>query len=342
MIVRRGFIMPLALILMALALALIARVALLVNAEKSHMRTSVLRTKAELLAQGAVPVVAALLTGEKKKKTGDTEKKVDAEPPLLGLCMYMNRWQRFQFTAERDGFSGEIAVYITAEPGKIDLNRLYDFEKKEYRSDGNFDGKKFLEWLSERLESFTPERSFADIFDELVKKRKEPFTDVGELGAHTALARFARWPTQPQKEQKDGEEAKPQPALYDLFTVASPAALSLGVASESVAFLASMKSPAARTKDDGEKIHALAQSLEKPIDAAAWNTVLAPLTGKEYTNIPRELAAAAHGVLKHPVVSVVIESIVEDVRYACAVILVPQSLESQPVRYQTARFYKIL
>lgn len=337
--VRRGFIMPLALMLMTLALALISRVALLVNAEKSHMRTFVLRTKAELLAQGAVPVVAALLNGEKKKKTGDSEKKVEAAPPLLGLCMYMNRWQRFQFTAERDGFSGEIAVYIAAEPGKIDLNRLYDFEKKEYRSEGNFDGKKFIEWVSERLEGLISERSFADIFDELVKKRTEPFTDVGELCAHQSLARFARWPTRPQKDPK---ERKPQPALYDLFTVASPDALSLGVATESVAFLASMKPPTARTKEDGEKIHTLAQSLEKSIDAAVWNAVLAPLTGKEYTNIPRELAAAAHGVLKHPVVSVVIESVVEDIRYACAVILVPQPLESQPVRYQTARFYKIL
>ena len=330
---------------MALAMALIARVALRVNAEKSHMRTFVLRTKAELLAQGAVPVVAALLNGEQKKKAGDSEKKVEAAPPLLGLCMYMNRWQRFQFTAERDGFSGEIAVYIAAEPGKIDLNRLYDFEKKEYRSEGSFDGKKFLEWLSERLEGIVSERSLADIFDELAKKRTEPFTDVGELGAHQALARFARWPTRPQKESKeagDGKEHKAQPSLYDLFTVASPDAFSLAVASESVAFLASMKPPAARTKEDGEKIQSLAQSLEKPVDAAIWNSLLAPLTGKEYTNIPRELAAAGHGVLKHPVVSVVIESIVEDVRYTCAVLLVPQPLESQPVQYQTARFYKIL
>jgi hypothetical protein len=341
MMVRRGFIMPLALILMALAMALIARVALRVNAEKAHMRSFALRTQAELLAQGALPIVEALLTGEHKKKAGDSEKKHAAVPPLLGLCLSMNRWQRFQFTAERDGFSGEIAVYITAEAGKIDLNRLYDFEKKEYRSAGNFDAKKFLVWISERLERITPDRSFSEIFDELVKQRKEPFSDVGELGAHRALAQFPRWPTQ-SKSAAAPEDQKQQPALYDLFTVASPQAFSLGIATESVAFLAGMKAPAARTKDDGEKLQLLAQSLEKPIDPSLWNTLLAPLTGKEYTNIPRELVTAAVGEIQHPTVSVVIESIVEDIRYACAVLVVPHHIESQPVRYQTARFYTIL
>lgn len=336
MIVRRGFILPLSLMLMAIAIALVARVALRMTAERGRTHYFGEQMQAQLLAEGAVPLIIAILNGEKK-----SEEKKKEEPRLLTVCAAMNRWQRFQFTAEREGFTGELALYLAVEQGKLDINRFYDWDKKAYRTDGQFDGKKVLEWLSDRLEGIVSERTFADVYDDLAKKRKKPFDDVGEFFGHPAMKALRRWPKSPPEEKEAAEQEKRIPALYDLFTIAAQSGTSLGVLSDSLAWCASMKAPAFTQKDDSEKILAIAQKIENPIAAADWNSLLAPLTGKEYTSLPRELVSAATSGVKNPVLSVVIESIVGEARYVCAVLLVPQSSKSESVSYTVARLYRL-
>ena len=48
----------------------------------------------------------------------------------------LNRWQEFDLKEKVDGVDGQIKVCLMCEEGKINLNRIIDFEKGTFDGDG--------------------------------------------------------------------------------------------------------------------------------------------------------------------------------------------------------------
>lgn len=90
--------------------------------------------------------------------------------------------KKFKLTNKADHLDATITLSIQPEDGKLNLNALYDFEKKKFVNEGKTnDCKKLCIWLFERISQITNKPNLMNAFENLLKKRESEFNDPLEL-----------------------------------------------------------------------------------------------------------------------------------------------------------------
>ena len=99
------------------------------------------------------------------------------------LLPRLNRWQRFVLKEEIDGVDAEIRIAISCEEGKINLNQIYDFGKKQFRksADKKVDWEALLKELCTVLEKQMNGKELFEAFKKFLNGRTQPLNDVTEL-----------------------------------------------------------------------------------------------------------------------------------------------------------------
>ncbi|NDD53990.1 hypothetical protein EBZ39_08955 [bacterium] len=153
---------------------------------------------------------AANASGDEKKQDPAAQQKA----MLKRVLPHLGRWQTFTLRKKHDLLDGEIKFCVVSEHGKLNINRIFDFQKMEF--------KKPYSDLVAGLE-VPPLLKRGELLERLVeffKKRKKPLYDVSELLTVPGLQTLEIFYVPPPAPEKGKPAVANQSvALLDLFTV---------------------------------------------------------------------------------------------------------------------------
>lgn len=149
--------------------------------------------KARSLALSGVEVAKAQLAQailpQKDKKESEQERK---KRFFASLMRRLNVMQQFQLKKSVDGIDGTIKLYLTSEEGKLNLNSLWDEEKKAliaaFAKSPELEG---LKSLFAQLENVTEMSDLLNSWQSFMKKRGELLNDVTQLLLLQEYRKFA-------------------------------------------------------------------------------------------------------------------------------------------------------
>ena len=158
--------------------------------------TMMQREQAKMLALSGVQVAMSQLATASEAKD---EKKKDTETPpaartmlrsgsapavgqektfLAHLLPILNQWQTFKLKKDIDGVDGQIMIAVASEDGKINLNNLYDFSKKQFRGEW----KKIMQAFFIKLrKKMNISANLFEPFEKFLKERQYIVNDATEL-----------------------------------------------------------------------------------------------------------------------------------------------------------------
>jgi len=304
---RSGYIMIFTLMMIALLTGLVAYLANRSIPYISFTTIVIQREKAKLLALGGIQAAlsqlawAAAPEKEKKKKTAGIKEEAIKKPEeqdkqfLETILPYINRWQTVSLTKEKDGIEGEILFAISCEEGKVDINQIYDFEKKKFVGEGGKDEedyKKIMQQFFGTLEKKIGGQKLFDSFATFLKNRKYKLNDVTELLTINAFEPFKNKlfyePPQPGKEIPVPK--KPTMFLTDIFTVWSgQKQVESWLLSDSMCGLLNLEQ--SKTGDTEKRKKDVKNWLENFKPSAKWeedwDKMLAHVYGKKFNALPK-------------------------------------------------------
>lgn len=187
---KSGFILPLTLSIIGLAIALVTYIVNNGRAFTPVAKMMVEREQARMLARSGIEIAMSQLSTPDKKeeakkapsKDGEQaapEQKGKEEETLFSYIMpRMNVWQTFPLKRAVEGIQGEIGVCLMSEEGKLDLNELYDMSKGEL-VDPSLSGA--IDLVFKGLEKSIGRTELRKAFEEKIKERKRKWDDVSEL-----------------------------------------------------------------------------------------------------------------------------------------------------------------
>jgi hypothetical protein len=134
----------------------------------------------------------ALLTTQEEEKKEGAQAKADQESPeaslsivqkvLIRIFPYLNKEKSFELKTDKDLINATVSLSIICEQGKLNLNSLYDFEKKKFTNEGKpNDSKKLCTWLFSRIAQITGKPNLFTAFENILKDRVCEFNDPVEL-----------------------------------------------------------------------------------------------------------------------------------------------------------------
>lgn len=370
---QSGFVLILSMSVIALCVVMTSIVINRVNAYRRMSRLAVDTQRARMLALSGIDIAMSQLrvfvstkkseeqktTSEKKPEaqTGDSgstgkkedEKNDDTKETAEFLIKKLGRSQKFEPTESTDGFDGELIVRIDSEEGKINLNKLYDFEKKRFVSRNPveqaggqtavFDEKKFFAFVSEKLRTvfkLSKEINIGALLGRFFETRGEPLDDVTQLVLIPEFAPFA------DKLFVDPEQDN-APALTDLFTVSTDTQVTPLLFSRTVQMLADLR----QVDDKGEK-KISADALAKIIGAGSitwqnvWSPTLSMFYAKEYGAIAPEMKSLFETRFEPTVFSVVSYGKTGSATYKIRAIIEKNNLDNnQQQPFLVTRLYRL-
>lgn len=302
-----GYILMLSLLIMAIIVLLVTQLSQQASVQHFFSRTVEYREKARVLAWSGIQLAFDQLgvpKEEPKKEEAANQKpnqKAETPNPLLVMLKKilpsLNTQQSFLLKQEVDGVEGQIGFCITVEDGKLDVNKIFDFQKKRFIND---DTKKAVQALFAALKSFTQKDLFAP-FEKFLKQRTTPLTDVTELleikEFQDQFANAVFYIPPPETQESDKRE-KRTIFLTDIFTInGSNSRLNIWVLSDSIAALlglqrADTRTSQARKKEVEELIKGIKQV--EPKVETMWDQYLKKLYGKDF----KTLAKAVNPILQ--------------------------------------------
>jgi len=269
----------------------------------SHMLFD--REKAEMLALGGIQVAIAQLAkvDEKEaqpssaKATADRAKESqsasDEQAFLTRILPTLNRWQQFDLKEETDGVDGQIKICVMCEEGKINLNRIVDWDKGTFKGEGpgrssQSEGgwKVIMQELCKSIEKFTKTDNLFPALEKIIKDAKYEFNDATELITRKEFAPFKDILFYEPPTQKKQETVY----LTDIFTVwSSSEKIEPWLFSDSLNALLGL--PRVEV-DDIKKRKEQIQNWVKNFKVQAnwqqdWTTMLLPIYGKELRTLPK-------------------------------------------------------
>ncbi len=297
---REGFILILTLILTSLMIIIATQVYEQATSYFVFSKMAVDREKAKALALGGIQLAISQLEIEESDeeapaKANEKKQKQSPESQLLGrLLPVLNRWQTYELTEAHDEIDGTLQLCIMCEDGKLNLNKVYDFEKKKFVGEGQADGD--MRVITERLlKNVTTTLGVKNAFElvaQFLKKQAGPLEDITqlllikELSTLTRRSLFYEPPTETQQ-----DKPKERPAyLMDLFTVWTPDfTVEPWLLSDSVRALFGLKRV---TPEDPKKLRDQTKEFIKKFKPSTnwqqdWNALLKPLYGQEFTSLPK-------------------------------------------------------
>ncbi len=305
---QNGFIIPLVLMLISIALVLATNIYQKGSIFVPFMSTIMKRNQARRLALSGMQVAMSQLAQTVKPKAdknaekpspGQTAAKApsaqeEAKAFLGRLLPLINRWQEFKLTKDTDGVDGTIKIALSSEEGKINLNSFYDFARSKFVGEGQSqkDWKKTLQLLSQKIQkSMGISANLFESFEKFFKQRQYKVNDATELLPIDGFKSFAQALFY---EPPSSEAAQKRPLyLLDMFTVYGNGTLQPWLLSDSVRGLFDMKRTVPLDeKQRKEMSQTMLKNFKSSINLAQdWKTSFQPIYGIEFNRIPKGIEA---------------------------------------------------
>lgn len=255
------------------------------------IQQSIKQQRADQLAFSQTALAQALLIPQQKREAVKEQQPKAATPTqpeqkiLAALFPYFNKEKSHELTIAADGIQATITMSIQSEQGKLNLNSLYDFEKKKFMYEGQAnDRKKFCTWLFTRIATLTGKPPLMGAFEEHLKNRSVDFNDVTEL---LSIKEFAQQFADQLFFNTDSTSNN-KLFLTDLFTVCTEQeTITPWLFSRSWCILLSLQ-PKQKLSD--EEIQKMFSTFK--IDTTwetDWNSSLQLFYQKEYKDLPQEI-----------------------------------------------------
>jgi len=257
------------------------------------IQVMIAREKAHTLAQGALAISESQLTLFEFKQEGEENKKPTQDDVARvfweRITPTINRWQTYQLKKAIDGIDAEIKVCMIAEDGKININKIYDFKKKEFVGKGqvNGDWHVLMEFICKRIQEILGGKDIFKSLEQFLSKRGRPLDDVTEL---LTIKEFAIFKQKIFYEPATGTSGTIY--LTDIFTVQSiHAKLQPWLLSDSLLRILQFKSAQpGDTEGRTNIIKKLSKEFKKSVQwKQSWDTLLKPLYEKELQSLPKGL-----------------------------------------------------
>ncbi|MGC2310900.1 MAG: hypothetical protein WA432_04730 [Candidatus Babeliaceae bacterium] len=281
---KSGYILLLTLLLLSLSIAMVTRLVSLIVARYHQSALFIKQEKARQLALGGVQLVLSALNAPLQQKEKKEEQAKQEELLKKNIFSMLNRWQKITLHEKIEGIDGEIQLYVSSELGKINLNALYDFDKKKFLQQDNFDARKVITWLGEALKESLEGINLIEILENFLKNHQGPLNDITELLTLKELNFFQEHIFIAPQEDKE----KKQPIiLTDLFTIAGKSPLLQPTQlSASMGSLLGLEKTSVTEEADKESAEFAKQIKPMMNWQVEWNKLLAPFVGKEYNTLP--------------------------------------------------------
>ena len=319
MMKKVGFILPLTLMMLSVSTIVVTQIFFQGHLYNLFVPIVLEKEKARHLALSGASIALSQLSlhdtrfvkaAEKKpgvpqeeKKDPRKEKAERSKNMLRTLLNVQGRWQNFVLSHDIDGIDAQISICITCEDGKLNVNKLYDFEKHEFVKVLNASTQELFAFLGNNGKQFTKNKNMFDEVEELLKKRETPFLEVTQLLQGKKLEEFkghlfytpVQDPVSEQARaaQPSKKERMPKIYLADLFTVATSSyRLNPWVLSPSLQLLFNIKPrEVVNEKDFQKEIEELIEkvSLDTISWEKDWDTYLKPLYKIDFQSIPKEI-----------------------------------------------------
>lgn len=272
------------------------------------MRTIQEREKAIVLARGGIEIARAQLSyvydqeeSEKSEtsKPGETKKpsinqQIDDQLFLMDFIPTINRWQYFGLTEQNDGIDGSIRICTMCEEGKINLNTIYDYKKKQFIGKGQQTGDwdAFMQEICKKIEQAEGGTDVFKALSSFLKKRTYKLIDVTELLHIPAFSVFkARQRYQPPSLQHTPDSKAPL-YLADIFTVDShKKTINPWVFSNALAIL--LELPTVHADDTVKRLESVEEWFKEFRQPKTWKTdwtaLLQPMYQKDLSHLPKNI-----------------------------------------------------
>lgn len=339
---REGFILVLTLLVLSLAVVLVNQFYVAGTVTLLFDKTMIDREKAQTLAYGAIALAESQLAVVKKQEKNKEKEKETKEQHkeekkfLERIVPIINRWQEFTLQTKTDGINATIKLCISCEDGKLNINQLWDFEKKKFIQIGGQksfakDAEKTtqqaeLQLILQSLKKFSNFKDIAAPFEKFLKDRQYKLNDVTELLQNKEIAQAFQqniFYEPPETAARATSDKRPV-YLMDLFTIFSATGkLEPWLLSDSVAAVFGLTRAQA---DDSEKrkkeVVAVTKEFKPTIVLEKdWNTLFKPLYGKEFKSITKETQAMFQTTFEPKTFSVLIHATVGTITQKLYVIL---------------------
>lgn len=304
--IKRGYILFLLFTVLSVCSVLISLYFSQVIIYRQLMHLLISKEKTNRLAQSSISLVQALMTPATKeneaKNTHSGGKTKESEPSedqqlLTALFDCWNKESAYTVTSKDDGFDAIIKISVQSEQGKLNLNSLFDFEKKKFLFEGTpNDRKKLCTWLFEKIAILTKKPSLFPAFEKYLVTRTFDFNDVCELltvkeFADTfGSALFLTFPEQKIDQQPLSEQViEPKDIfLTDIFTVSTEQeTINPWLFSSSWCKILDLK-PKQKLSDE-EKKKIFSQVAKTANWDSDWNKNLKDFYQKEYKDLASEI-----------------------------------------------------
>ncbi len=283
---KPGYILTLTLALIALCMFISSYVfnrALVFDRLSSTM---ISREKSRVLAYGGIQLGMSQLSstaGTEKESKPDAKEKApsDGQQLLKTILPVLQKAQKYQLKQSIEGVDALIILVLNSEEGKININRLYDFNKHKFIGEGQPNGD--MKVMFKELFGLINQKIKVDLFEDFekfLKDKKYPLNDVTELLTIKSFEIFKNNvffnPTVPGVQDKI--------FLTDIFTVSSSKKeIDPWLLSHSMKVLLQLNLSA----NPEELLKNFKEQADWKND---WNKIFAPLYGKEFASLPKTFA----------------------------------------------------
>lgn len=319
---KPGYILAFTLALMALFMFIATYISNKGLIFTSFSKTMVDREKARQLAYGNIQLAISQLSivqpipqAQGIPKTPATAGKVEKEKTeqesagkqlLKVLLPNMAKLQKFELKQKIEGINATIGFMITSEEGKININRMYDFEKHKFIGEPIPGSKQEakdetnMRIMLQALFAQIKEQTGADLFNEFekfLKERKYPINDVTEL---LTIKGFEVFKNNVFYDPTIKEQKKLNLYLTDIFTVSSSKqSIEPWLISNSLASLLKLQ------RIQNPAVDELLKNFKEKSDwKNDWNKSLKNLYGVEFAALPKFLSPLLNPVFDPKIFSV--------------------------------------
>lgn len=314
---KSGFILVLTMMLLSIMTLIVSQLFHQGTIYVHYDQAMINREKAKQLAYGGIQLAVSMLSIEMQKTTtqaagADEKKQENPEKKLLQkILLSINQWQRFELHDQVDGLNGSVELYIACENGKLDINQLFDFEKKKFKGEGQpqADIRKILQELFAGMKKFTGDKDLFEVFEKFLKQRQYKLDDVTELITIPEFQNLFKTTIfyQPETPQKTGSPKK-ELFLTDIFTVSSgqmkmqPWLLSSAI--QSILGLKKIDLGPAEKRD--QRVAELTKDFKQVSSVQElWEKQLQVVYGKDLKSLPKQSELLLNTVFEPTVFSVI-------------------------------------
>lgn len=291
-------------------------------------QTMVDREKSRQLAYGGIQLAISQLAippknpqqaqGERDEKKLSDPKALQAEKGaestaknlIKAILPIINKAQKFILKQSIDGVNGELSITLGSEEGKININRLYDFDKHKFIGEGQPNGD--MKKIAQEIFALIKEKMNLDLFgdfEKFLKERKYPLNDVTELLKIPSFEIFKSDLFYDSTNQNNNDPQKQKIYLTDLFTIASPKKeIEPWLLSNSMMALLKLNRANAPAVDD------LLKNFKEQSDwKTDWNKIFKPFYDVEYNALPKSIAPLFNPTFAPKIFSVLSQATVNKV-----------------------------